>query len=344
MQQNSAPDIYLMNRDKSRAGCVSLFVSALAILLLAGGFLLWKRPWARPSADSAESVVFPEGNVEPAIAATEPLPEPAQPSPPISSPKEPSLPTAPPSTPPAVADPPAADPSAAATLLARAKELRDLADYQAARESALAALDAHPGDSAIEAFLGELAMPLLASQRPMPEKVDYVVQSGDYLGKIAAKFNTPVPLIAKANNVLGAQIYSGQSLKVFDGNNHSFAVLVSKTRNDLSLYLDGKFFKRYRVATGRDGKTPVGSFKIVDKIAHPPWHKPGGPPIPYGDPANLLGTHWLAIDAPGYGLHGTWDPDSIGGQTSDGCVRLLNDDVEELFTILPRGTVVTITE
>ena len=347
MQQNSAPDIYLMNRDKSRAGCVTVFISALAVLLLAGGFLLWKHPWTNPDAESAEPVHFPAGEPEPSIALPEPSPALPSPSglplPPADNPT--AIPASPaPSTVAADVAIPPADASAAAALFSKAKESRDLADYQSARESALAALAAHPGNSEIEAFLGELAMPLLASQRPMPEKVDYVVQSGDYLGKISAKFNTPVPLIAKANNVLGAQIISGQNLKVFDGNNHSFAVLVSKSRNDLLLTLDGKFFKRYRVATGREGKTPVGSFKIVDKIAHPPWHKPGGPPIPYGDPANLLGTHWLAIDAPGYGLHGTWDPNSIGGQTSDGCVRLLNEDVEELFTILPRGTVVTITE
>ena len=100
----------------------------------------------------------------------------------------------------------------------------------------------------------------------------------------------------------------------------------------------------HRVATGRDNKTPVGTFKITDKIMHPTWHRSGGAPVLYGDPANPLGTHWLAIDLPGYGLHGTWEPDQLGAQTSDGCVRLLNDHIEELYTILPKGTLVTITD
>ena len=174
--------------------------------------------------------------------------------------------------------------------------------------------------------------------------IEHVVQSGDYLGKLAATYNTPVALIAKANNIQGATIRIGETLRLLDGNAHVFALAVSKSRNDLVVTLDGKFFKRYRVSTGENAKTPVGTYKIVDKIAQPAWHKPGGKAIPYGDPENLLGTHWLALDLPGYGLHGTWEPDSIGKQSSAGCVRLLNDDIEELYTILPKGTLVTITE
>ncbi|HPT16537.1 MAG TPA: L,D-transpeptidase family protein, partial [Kiritimatiellia bacterium] len=258
--------------------------------------------------------------------------------------------TAPPPPPPPPAAPaPEAAPTPAAAgdaaaQLAQARERLAAGDHQGARQAALDALAARPGDAEIEGFLNELAMPLLASQRPMPEKVEHVVQSGDYLGKLAATYNTPVALIAKANNIQGANIRVGETLRLLDGNAHAFALTVSKSRNDLLVTLDGKYFKRYRVSTGEHSKTPVGTFKIVDKIAQPAWHKPGGKAIPYGDPENLLGTHWLALDLPGYGIHGTWDPDSIGKQTSAGCVRLLNSDVEELYTILPKGTVVAIIE
>jgi lipoprotein-anchoring transpeptidase ErfK/SrfK len=46
----------------------------------------------------------------------------------------------------------------------------------------------------------------------------------------------------------------------------------------------------------------------------------------------------------GYGIHGTWEPGTIGKQASAGCVRLGNADVEELFIIIPVGTPVTIVE
>ena len=90
------------------------------------------------------------------------------------------------------------------------------------------------------------------------------------------------------------------------------------------------------------GKPPVGSFVIKDKIQHPPWWRPDGKQIPYGDPANLLGTHWLSLDVRGYGIHGTWEPETIGQQASAGCIRLLNDDIEELYTLVIVGTPVVI--
>ena len=348
MPPNAAPDIYLMKREKSRAGCMTALIATVVALALAGAFALVQ--WlGRRGTENAEPVEFP---VAPIQAELAPVPVPDAPPPPPAdlAPAAPAPAPAPDPAPAAAAPAapaPAPAPIAAGDVAARfaqAREKLQNGDYQGAREAALAALAGQPGDPEIEGFLNGLAMPLLASQRPMPEKVEHVVQSGDYLGKLAATYNTPVALIAKANNVQGANIRVGETLRLLDGNAHVFALTVSKTRNDLVATLDGQFFKRYRVSTGENAKTPVGTYKIVDKIAQPAWHKPGGKAIPYGHPDNLLGTHWLALDLPGYGLHGTWEPDSIGKQSSAGCVRLLNPDIEELYTILPKGTLVTITE
>ena len=365
-QPNPAPDIYLMKREKSRTGCMTVLIVTVVVVVLAALFFLvqW---YGNRGTEPAAPIEFPEAPIQadippvqmpdvplpvPVLLTPAPAPVPIQtvPAPePVKTTSVPAAAEAPPTTTPPVTveptpsttPPPSGD---AAALLAQARERLQAGDSQAARQAALDALAASPGNTEIEIFLCELAMPLLASQRPMPEKVEYVIQQGDYLGKLAATFNTPVALIAKANNIQGANIRIGETIRLLDGNNHAFALAVSKTRNDLLVTLDGKFFKRYRVSTGEHAKTPVGTFKIIDKIAQPAWHKPGGKAIPYGDPENLLGTHWLALDAPGYGIHGTWDPESIGSQTSAGCIRLLNTDVEELYTILPKGTLVTITE
>ena len=357
MQPNSAPDIYLMKREKSRAGCMTALIATVIVVALAAVFALvhW---YGNRGTEEAEPVEFPVAPIQEEIPPVT-IPDVPLPVPVAAVPAPPPVPIVPATAPapvptvsapapePAAAPAPASAPAApgdAAQRLAQARERLQAGDGQGARQAALDALAASPGNAEIESFLGELAMPLLASQRPMPEKVEHVVQSGDYLGKLAATYNTPVALIAKANNIQGANIRVGETLRLLDGNAHVFALAVSKSRNDLVVTLDGKFFKRYRVSTGENAKTPVGTFKIVDKIAQPAWHKPGGKAIPYGDPENLLGTHWLALDLPGYGLHGTWEPDSIGKQTSAGCVRLLNSDIEELYTILPKGTLVTITE
>ena len=357
MQLNPAPDIYLMKREKSRAGCMTVLFVTVAVIMIAAifGLVRW---YGNRGTERAEPVEFPEAPIQaeippvqipdmplpvPVKSVPAPKPVPLQPVPaPVPVKTTPG--SAPEATPAAENTPAPTATGDAGQLLAQARERLQAGDYQAARQTALDALAARPGDTAIESFLSELAMPLLASQRPMPEKVEYIVQSGDYLGKLAATFNTPVALIASANNIQGANIRIGESLRLLDGNNHTFALTVRKGPCDLLVTLDGKFFKRYRVSTGENDKTPVGTFKIVDKIAQPTWHKPGGKAIPYGNPENLLGTHWLALDLPGYGIHGTWDPDSIGGQTSAGCIRLLNNEVEELYSILPKGTLVTITE
>jgi lipoprotein-anchoring transpeptidase ErfK/SrfK len=50
----------------------------------------------------------------------------------------------------------------------------------------------------------------------------------------------------------------------------------------------------------------------------------------------------MGFDKPAYGIHGTIEPKSIGTQASEGCVRMLNKEVEELYSLVPVGTKVTI--
>jgi lipoprotein-anchoring transpeptidase ErfK/SrfK len=166
-----------------------------------------------------------------------------------------------------------------------------------------------------------------------------VVVAGDSLRKIAQKFGTTVELLQMSHRHAGANIRPGERFRVMTG---KFSIVVDKSDNYLDLFLNDRFFKRYRVGTGQYNWTPTGTNQIVDRITQPAWYRPDGKVIPYGDPENLLGTHWLKLDIPGFGIHGTWEPDTIGKQSSAGCVRMLNDDVKELFTLVPVGTPVVI--
>ncbi len=197
-------------------------------------------------------------------------------------------------------------------------------------------------------LLGQVNMQLLKSPRMMPGKEYYTIASGDYLQKIAKKYNVTVPLIQAMNGMENDNSRLGARLLVYNGD---FSIRVSKTRNTLDLMAGEKLFKRYAVGTGKFGKTPAVEFKIVDKIIEPPWTRfSDGKQIEYGDPENVLGTRWMAIksdehpEITGFGIHGTWERDSIGKQSSAGCIRMLNEDVEELFDIVPRQTTVIITE
>ena len=91
----------------------------------------------------------------------------------------------------------------------------------------------------------------------------YEVQKGDTLNKIARKHNTTAELISKANNLKGSVIRLGQRLKISKAH---FSIVVDKSQNILTLKADGEIFKTYRVSTGKNSSTPVGSFKIINKI------------------------------------------------------------------------------
>lgn len=237
-------------------------------------------------------------------------------------------------------------------LVAEADALLASGKKDKAREQYLAALAAQPAEaarSAIETKLGALNVELIRLPWPMDEKQEIVVQAGDSIKALARKYGTTVELIIKGNQLKRPDIIiPGQRLKIFAG---KMEIHVNKTRNDLLLTANGRFFKRYHVGTGRYDKTPVGSFVIYERVPEPPWWREDGKIIPFGDKENILGTRWMAIKATGntsgikgYGIHGTWDTNSIGKAESAGCIRLLNADVEELFELVPVGTPVTIEE
>ena len=239
-----------------------------------------------------------------------------------------------------------------AAAFMRAGEAAERADdLYAARTNYLAAL-ADPGcgkaGPVAEARLGAVDVELIFSPREMEGKIDYAIASGDSLKKIANRHGTTVDLIVKGNSVPNPdRVQVGDRLRILD--KQVFEISVSKSRNDLLVTLNGKFFKRYKVGTGKFAKTPVGTFEITDKITEPPWWKPDGKVVPFGDKENILGTRWMAISATGdtppargYGIHGTWDESSLGQQSSAGCIRMANRDVEELFVYVPVGTKVVI--
>ena len=201
-----------------------------------------------------------------------------------------------------------------------------------------------------ETLLGKINVELVTTPRQMPGKVVYSVQEGDTLGKIIDKFVCPQPHIVKMNPTIRDvnHLRPGNVLRVMD--HPKYEILISKKDNTLVLTFNGDFFKRYTVGTGEYGKTPVGTFVIDDKVEEPVWWK-DGKDIPFSHKENILGTRWLRIAAKGetlpvsgYGIHGTWDDSTLGKQSSAGCIRMNNADVEEIFMLVPRGTTVTITE
>ena len=193
---------------------------------------------------------------------------------------------------------------------------------------------------ALEKDLETLNMKILFSKIETPDSISYTVKSGDVLYLLAKKYHTTVELIQRSNQLKGEVIRPGMKLKISKA---AYSISVDKSDNRLKLFSDGTLLKTYSVATGRNNSTPVGTFKITDKLINPTWYKTGAV-LPPGSPKNILGTRWLGFSLKSYGIHGTTLPETIGKQASDGCVRMLNADVEELYDILPANTPVTITD
>lgn len=236
------------------------------------------------------------------------------------------------------------DKEKAETLLQEAREFLKLGRVKEVEERLSEVLTL--GDrldtlSEIRKVVGEINTELLFSKKETGACEMYAVQAGDSLARIAKKYNTTVGLLKRSNGLQNSIIRVGETLKV---STTKYTIRVDKSDHTLTLLSDGKFFKAYPVAVGKSVSiTPVGSFSIDSKLENPTWfHK--GKVIPAGVPENILGTRWLGFSIPSYGIHGTTLPETIGSDATSGCIRMFNQDVEELFDIVPLKTWVTITD
>lgn len=266
-------------------------------------------------------------------------PEEPAPAPVLDASDAPDLSSAPPAdeSPDVSAAPPERLPS-----LEDIQELIQNENLHAARRLGFERLNALPRGAArlsTEAVLGDLHVRMAFHKIPMQEKVTHVVSRGDTIGKLAKQYNTTPELIAISNGIERNLIRLGETLRILQG---EYTAVVNKTRNDMVVTLNDRFFKRYSVGTGTHNSTPAGEYVITLRLKHPVWYRPDGKEFPYGHPENLLGTHYLKLNTPGIGLHGTWEPDTVGSQSSAGCVRLRNEMIEELYNLLPEGTSVRI--
>ena len=143
----------------------------------------------------------------------------------------------------------------------------------------------------------------------------------------------------------------------FDGNEDPGTIVVDPSEHFLYHVRDGGQAMRYGVGVGRAGFAWSGDAEIRMKRRWPRWVPPkemvsrdkrakkwaNGQP---GGPDNPLGARALYLYAGGkdtlYRIHGTNEPQSIGKSVSSGCVRMLNEDVADLFEQVEIGTQVIV--
>lgn len=107
---------------------------------------------------------------------------------------------------------------------------------------------------------------------------------------------------------------------------------------------------QYRVATAKKGFEWSGTHKVSAKTTWPDWRPPAEmrkrkPELPVfmeGGPENPLGARAIYLGSSIYRIHGTNEPASIGKAASSGCIRMLNEDVSELYKFVKKGATVTV--
>ncbi|WP_081415966.1 L,D-transpeptidase [Peribacillus kribbensis] len=118
-------------------------------------------------------------------------------------------------------------------------------------------------------------------------------------------------------------------------------IIVNKKVHKLAFVENNKVQHVYKAATGKTVElTPEGLFTVTVKAVNPYFRKKN---IPGGDPRNPLGTRWIGFNAKEtdgriYGIHGTNQPGLIGTSVSQGCIRMNNKDVEQLYSMAPIGS------
>lgn len=203
----------------------------------------------------------------------------------------------------------------------------------------------------VKANLTRLNESIIFGSAPTKLARYHKVEHGELLGSIGNRYRVDYESIARVNGINPNRIRAGMDLKVVVGD---VDIVVRKNTAipekgpTVTWYLDGRWIKEYQACVGDGNKTPAGTYSLTSKERDPSWTNPlNGQLLSNDHPDNILGSRWMAMkgmNTQGLGIHGTTVDDSVPGYTSAGCVRLLNRDVEELFSYARIGNSVTVLE
>src|SRR5215216_1484163 len=144
---------------------------------------------------------------------------------------------------------------------------------------------------------------------------------------------------------------SAREVVPYDGGVQPGTIVVKTAERRLYLVLGDGTALRYPVAVGRPGKQWQGWAQVNGKHVQPAWTPPAevkadNPKlpdvIPGGAPNNPMGVAAMTLSGGEYAIHGTNKPESIGKFASYGCIRMLNQDITDLFARVDVGTQVVV--
>lgn len=278
-----------------------------------------------------------------------PSPRPPEPTPPEPAPSEPQPHAQPPTEPAEVPrEAPARGPGPERSTemgLKLAEEGRKLAEQghpvraQATLSRAVKAGVGGDVGRRVRKTLHQLADEIHLGRRIVPQAPNvtrYQVVRGDNLTRIGWQYLIPYELIMRINGLDSTAIRAGQTLKVVQGPIH---LVIIKSNFELQAWLEDVCLRSYPIGVGENNSTPEGTFTVQKRLKNPvyqPQHRPRSDWRDAGAEDNPLGTRWIEFRQ-SFGIHGTIEPDSIGRTVSEGCIRMHNEHVEEIYDMVVKG-------
>jgi lipoprotein-anchoring transpeptidase ErfK/SrfK len=140
-------------------------------------------------------------------------------------------------------------------------------------------------------------------------------------------------------------VYRRQEV-AYPGPQRPGTIVIDTAGKHLYLVQTGNRALRYGIGVGRPGFAWSGLKTVSRKAEWPDWTPPAEmlarrPDLPRhmaGGPENPLGARALYLGSSLYRIHGTNEPGTIGQSVSSGCIRMMNDDVIDLYERVPVGT------
>jgi L,D-transpeptidase ErfK/SrfK len=188
----------------------------------------------------------------------------------------------------------------------------------------------------------------------------YEITKSTYLSRLAVERGVKWEVLAQRNNLKKPfRLKPGMSIAIDDTHivptELSHGLVINLPELKLYHFYQGAYQRRYSLGIGRrTWETPEGDYVIVNKAKDPTWLVPASiqeemaesgkevlEQVPPG-PQNPLGSYWLGTSAPGVGIHATNRPASVGQLVSHGCIRMLPEEISQLFPMVEVGARVKI--
>jgi len=162
--------------------------------------------------------------------------------------------------------------------------------------------------------------------------------------------SSAAPYAPEVSRPYGYGMRVPREIVAFGGSYAPGTVVVNTSERRLYFVLAGHKAIRYGIGVGRAGFDWSGRETITRKQEWPDWvppaemlqRRPDLPRYMAGGPENPLGARAMYLGATLYRIHGSNEPDTIGTAVSSGCIRMLNEDVVDLYERVKVGTPVVV--